>query len=85
MNPEAAAPRALREVEQEVEAEGRKAVGEPLGRLLEKVLLGWPGEGLELGRRKRVGQFWALAGPRHLDALEEARDNGHWDQLWLTA
>lgn len=36
-------------------------------------------------RRKRPGQFWTGSGLRHLDALEEARDNGHWDQLWLTA
>jgi len=36
-------------------------------------------------RRKRPGQFWTPTGLRHLDALEEARDNGHWDQLWLTA
>ncbi len=54
---------------------------------------GWPiGSGaVESGcrtrqcRRKRPGQFWTQAGLRHLDALEEARDNGHWDQLWLTA
>ena len=36
-------------------------------------------------RRKRPGQFWTPAGVRHLDALEEARDHGHWDELWLTA
>lgn len=36
-------------------------------------------------RRKRPGQFWTPAGLRHLDALEEARDHGHWDALWLTA
>ncbi len=36
-------------------------------------------------RRKRPGQFWTRPGLRHLDALEEARDNGHWDELWLTA
>jgi len=36
-------------------------------------------------RRKRPGQFWSRAGLRHLGALEEARDNGHWDELWLTA
>jgi len=36
-------------------------------------------------RRKRPGQFWTCAGLRHLDALEEARDHGHWDALWLTA
>jgi hypothetical protein len=36
-------------------------------------------------RRKRPGQFWTSAGLRHLGALEEARDNGHWDELWLTA
>jgi len=36
-------------------------------------------------RRKRPGQFWTPSGLRHLDALEEARDNGYWDELWLTA
>ncbi len=36
-------------------------------------------------RRKRPGQFWTAAGLRHLGALEEARDNGHWDELWLPA
>jgi hypothetical protein len=36
-------------------------------------------------RRKRPGQFWTRSGLRHLDALEEARDNGYWDELWLTA
>jgi len=34
-------------------------------------------------RRKRVGQFRTKAGLRHLDALEEARDNGYWDELWV--
>jgi hypothetical protein len=33
-------------------------------------------------RRKRSGQFWTGSGLRHFNALEEARDNGHWDQLW---
>jgi hypothetical protein len=54
---------------------------------------GWPiGSGaVESGcrtrqcRRKRPGQFWTRSGLHHLDALEEARDNGHWDDLWLTA
>ncbi len=54
---------------------------------------GWPiGSGaVESGcrtrqcRRKRPGQFWTPSGLRHLDALEEARDHGHWDELWLTA
>ena len=54
---------------------------------------GWPiGSGaVESGcrtrqcRRKRPGQFWTAAGLRHLDALEEARDHGHWDKLWLAA
>lgn len=36
-------------------------------------------------RRKRPGQFWTSAGLRHLDALEEARDNDHWEELWLIA
>jgi hypothetical protein len=35
-------------------------------------------------RRKRPGQFWTRPGLRHLDALEEARDHGYWDELWLT-
>jgi len=54
---------------------------------------GWPiGSGtVESGcrtrqcRRKRPGQFWTALGLRHLDALVEARDNGHWDQIWRTA
>lgn len=33
-------------------------------------------------RRKRPGQFWTATGLRRLGALEEARDNGHWDELW---
>ena len=33
-------------------------------------------------RFKRPGQFWTAAGLRHLCALEEARTNGHWNQLW---
>lgn len=54
---------------------------------------GWPiGSGAvesacaqKQGRLKRPGQFWTRSGLRHLNALMEARDNGHWDQLWLTA
>ncbi len=33
-------------------------------------------------RFKRPGQFWTASGLRHLCALEEARANGHWNQLW---
>jgi hypothetical protein len=33
------------------------------------------------GRCKRPGQFWTERGLRHLCALEEARRNGHWDEL----
>jgi len=33
-------------------------------------------------RFKRPGQFWTRAGLRHLNALIEARDLNHWDQLW---
>ena len=36
-------------------------------------------------RYKRPGQFWTAQGLRHLQALEEARAHGHWDQLWLVA
>lgn len=35
-------------------------------------------------RFKRAGQFWTAAGVRTLCALEEARRNGHWDELWAT-
>lgn len=35
-------------------------------------------------RFKRPGQFWSEKGLRHLSALEEARHNNHWDDLWLT-
>jgi len=37
------------------------------------------------GRFKRSGQFWTSAGFRHLCALDEARHNNHWDELWTTA
>ena len=33
-------------------------------------------------RCKRSGQFWTARGLRHLCGLEEARANGHWDELW---
>lgn len=36
-------------------------------------------------RFKRSGQFWTARGLRHLCALEEARRNNHWDELWVTA
>jgi hypothetical protein len=36
-------------------------------------------------RFKRAGQFWTQSGLRHLSALDEARRNDHWDELWLTA
>lgn len=36
-------------------------------------------------RFKRAGQFWTERGFGNLSALEEARHNGHWDALWLTA
>jgi hypothetical protein len=35
-------------------------------------------------RFKRPGQFWTQPGFRNLNALDEARRNGHWDQLWTT-
>ena len=33
-------------------------------------------------RFKRPGQFWTTEGLRRLNALIEARDLDHWDQLW---
>ena len=36
-------------------------------------------------RFKRAGQFWTRPGLRHLLALDEARRNHHWEQLWLPA
>lgn len=36
-------------------------------------------------RFKRAGQFWTANGLRHLCALEEARRNHHWNQLWQPA
>lgn len=33
-------------------------------------------------RFKRPGQFWTEGGFRHLCALDEARRNGHWFELW---
>lgn len=36
-------------------------------------------------RFKRCGQFWTDRGFRHLSALDEARRNSHWDQIWGSA
>jgi hypothetical protein len=33
-------------------------------------------------RFKRCGQFWTKSGLRNLCALDEARRNRHWDELW---
>jgi len=54
---------------------------------------GWPiGSGAvesacsgKQGRFKRRGQFWTKTGVRSLEALIEARENNHWDQLWFAA
>jgi hypothetical protein len=54
---------------------------------------GWPiGSGAvesacsgKQGRFKRRGQFWTQAGVGHLEALIEARENNHWDELWFAA
>jgi len=35
-------------------------------------------------RFKGPGQFWTQAGLRHLCAVDEARVNNHWDELWLS-
>jgi hypothetical protein len=35
-------------------------------------------------RFKRPGQFWTPKGIRNLIALDEARHNHHWDQLWTS-
>jgi hypothetical protein len=35
-------------------------------------------------RFKRPGQSWTRAGFLHLSALDEARRNHHWDELWLS-
>ncbi len=36
-------------------------------------------------RFKRPGQSWTPLGLRRLCALDQARHNEHWDQLWLQA
>ena len=36
-------------------------------------------------RFKGPGQFWTARGLRNLCALEEARHNHHWEQLWTTS
>ncbi len=33
-------------------------------------------------RFKRPGQFWTKRGVRHRNALQEAREHGHGDELW---
>jgi hypothetical protein len=34
-------------------------------------------------RFKRCGQFWSDSGFRNLSALDEARRNGYWDEIWI--
>jgi hypothetical protein len=34
-------------------------------------------------RFKRPGQFWTAAGLRNLCALADAKQNNHWEQLWM--
>lgn len=54
---------------------------------------GWPiGSGAvesacsgQQGRFKRRGQFWTHKGFGNLSALKQARENRHWDELWLPA
>ena len=36
-------------------------------------------------RFKRAGQFWSATGLQNLCALQEARRNGHWEELWNPA
>jgi hypothetical protein len=36
-------------------------------------------------RFKRCGQFWTKTGLRNLGALDEARRNHHWDELWASS
>ena len=54
---------------------------------------GWPiGSGAvesacagKQGRFKTRGQFWTQRGIGNLEALIEARENKHWDELWFAA
>lgn len=36
-------------------------------------------------RFKRAGQFWSDEGRKHLCALQEARRNDHWEELWTSS
>jgi hypothetical protein len=36
-------------------------------------------------RFKGPGQFWTQPGLRHLCALDDARHNDHWEELWLSS
>ena len=35
-------------------------------------------------RFKRPGQSWTQTGFRNLSALDQARRDNHWDELWLS-
>jgi len=90
----AALPRRRGEVGKAIRREQNYFAGQA-GRMNYQTLArrGWPiGSGAvesacrsRQGRCKGRGQFWTRTGLRHLDALTEARDHGHWDALWLTA
>jgi hypothetical protein len=70
----------------------RRTIAEYAGRMHYRTVAqrGWPiGSGpvesaclQRQGRFKRSGQFWTPRGLRHLAALIESRQNGHWDALW---
>ena len=93
MSSEADVARLLRELELEVEVEGREWMRRWLEDYEAVARRGWPiGSGAVESacrgrqyRHKRPGQFWTRLGRRDLDALEEARDNGHRNALRLTA
>lgn len=37
------------------------------------------------GRFKQRGQIWTKPGFKNLSALKQARDNRHWDEIWISA
>ena len=73
--------RSLWEIETEVDVEkrewGRHCLREKLQIKVDQH--GW------IFPPQRPGQFWTAKGLRHLQALEEARANGHGDQVWPVA
>jgi hypothetical protein len=69
----------LAEVEMETLEEGREWMRQRMERKLQRLA---DCQGAIPPPFKRTGQFWTLPGEHHLMALQLARRNNDWDEIW---